>query len=337
MIKEIKLINFRNFKDITFNTNNNLVILLGMNAVGKTSVLEAIYYLSTTKSHRTNNYLNLINNEASYSNIMIKFDNNDYKIFISNKNNKLYYINNKEINRYNFLGQVKTILFSPYDLNLVNGSKEDRRKFLDLNISVFVNEYLKDLVNYKKILKRRNEILKNKDFNKTLLKVLTDTIYPYAVKICKLRQEFVNKINKYLNKICHNLDIDLISIELDNVNLDYNNTLNKDIYYKTTTIGPHRTSFSLKINNKDLKSYGSQGQIKLGIIVLKLAIYEVMKEKNNPILLLDDVFAELDYEKQIKLVKYLDNYQTFITTTTLSEIPKELLDKALIIELRKDD
>lgn len=336
MINSIRLVNFRSFKDKTFSLNNNLVIFIGNNAVGKTSVLEAIYYLCTTKSHRTNNYLNLISYDQNNAYVIINFNENIYKIVL-NKKNKLYFINNKEINRIKFIGQIKTIIFSPYDLNLVNGSLSDKRKFLDLNISLLNNDYLKKMLIYKKILRKRNEILKSKVIDNILLKVVTDSLIPYTKYINEVRNKFIIKLNNYLKEICEYLKIEEIKIISDIKNIDYDNFLNKDIYYKTTTWGPHRDGFNIFINDKELKTYGSQGQIKLAVIVIKLALYEIIREKNKPILLLDDIFAELDKEKQIKLVNYLNNYQTIITTTSLNEIPEDLLQKALIIKLRKDD
>lgn len=336
MIDKIRLINFRNFKDIRLNTGNNLVILLGRNAVGKTSVLEAIYYLCTTKSHRTSNYLNLINYDSNYAKIIMSYNKSIYEVVI-NKNKKTCLINNKEINRLAFIGQVKIILFTPYDLNLVNGPKEEKRKFLDLNISLFDNKYLGYLLNYKKLLKKRNEVLKAKKTDYALLKVLTSSIKPYTLYINEARTRFINNLNKYLGKICLDLQVDSISLAPSISSFSYEENLKKDLFYKTTTSGPHRDGFSINIGEKDLKTFGSQGQIKLGVIALKLSLYEIMKENSKPILLLDDIFAELDSEKQIKLVNYLNNYQTFITTTSLAEIPSELLKKALIIELGKDD
>ena len=175
-----------------------------------------------------------------------------------------------------------------------------------------MNQFIQDSVNIKSLNNKDNKV--NDDH-------YLDTI--------------INKSNSYLKEICEYLKIEEIKIISDIKNIEYDSYLNKDIYYRTTTWGPHRDGFNIYINNKELKTYGSQGQIKLAVIVIKLALYEIIKENNKPILLLDDIFAELDKDKQIKLVNYLNNYQTIITTTSLNEIPEDLLKKALIIKLRK--
>lgn len=337
MINNIRLINWRNFKDLKLDfKDNNLIIFLGANAVGKTSILEAIYYLSTTKSHRTTNISSLINYNSDEAIINLNYDNKQYKANLS-KDGKNFFINNIKVKSIDFACEIKTIFFSPYDLILVNGIKEDKRKFLDLNISFINKNYLNNLMLYKKVLKKRNELLKNKNLDLPLIKVLTNNLINYTKIINECRYNYINKINYYLNKITK--DLNILGIKLsneiikDNIVDMYNKSLKNDIYYKTTTVGPHRDGFNINIGDKDLKTYGSQGQIRLAIIAIKLAIYEIVKENYNPILLLDDVFAELDYQKQVNLVNYLNNYQTFITTTTLIEIPNELLKKALIIKL----
>lgn len=337
MINSIRLINWRNFKDVSFNFNqNNLIIFLGNNAVGKTSILEAIYYLSTTKSHRTSNYLSLINSNSTTAMIDLNYNNQLYRAILT-KDSKNFFINKEKIKPVDFVCQLKAILFSPYDINLVNGSKDDKRKFLDLNISLIDKQYLNSLMLYKKILKKRNEVLKQKTLDIALINVLTKSLIELTTTINIKRVNYLNKINSYLEQICPNLNVFRLSLSYDipitNISEAYANAFSKDKYYKTTTFGPHRDSFNILLDGKDLKLYGSQGQIRLAIIIIKLAIYELVKENGTPILLLDDVFAELDYQKQISLVNYLNNYQTFITTTSLTDIPNELLKKALIIKL----
>ncbi len=338
MIKNIKLINWRNFKNIELDLNNNLVIFLGNNAVGKTSILEAIYYISTLKSHRTNNYIDLINEDSSSSLIEVNYNNLIIKTNF-NKQEKNYFINGNKVKVIDFISRIKPILFSTYDNNLIIGEREDKRKFLDLNISLIDKIYLNNLVLYKKNLSKRNEELKKENIDLTLIKILTDNLIDLSEKINNKRIIFLNKINKYLVEIADKLNIFKISLDFNistNLAKLYKDNLNKDILLKTTTVGPHRDSFEILINDKKIKKFASQGQMRMAIIMLKLAIYEIVREENTPILLLDDVFAELDYDNQIKLVSYLDNYQTFITTTTLIEIPNELLKKALIIKLGKE-
>lgn len=173
MIKTIKLKNFRKFKELQLETANQIIIFSGPNASGKTSVLESIYLTSTSKSHRTLDLTSLILNEEDFSIIEIE-DLKKYKVILS-KEGKRNYINNVEYSKLSdFIGNLKVVMFSPHDLELIQGSKGVRRRFLDLEISLLDKTYLRAITAYKKILKERNEILKkyNQD-NELILKVLT--------------------------------------------------------------------------------------------------------------------------------------------------------------------
>ncbi len=337
MIENLCLNNFRNLKHKDLNLNNKLVIFKGQNASGKTSILEAIYLISTSKSHRTNNYKEMINNEASSASITLKA-NKTLKVILA-KDKKSYFINDRDRKNMEFLGNIKAVMFSSLDLKTIVGANAERRKFLDINLSLIDERYLKWLVTYKKLLRKRNELLKASKPDLKLLKVITSEFINYVKAINSYRNLFCQKVNKALTEISQGLEVEKIALDYsfleDNLDLKYEAMLDTDLKYKMTCFGPHKDNYRILIDGKDARIFASQGQQRTIMIALKLAIVEILKKKYNDeiVLLLDDVFAELDSRRQSNLVKYLHKNQTFITTTSLIEIPNYLLEKALIINI----
>ena len=340
MIKRIELNNFRLFDSKLIETNNSLVILSGKNATGKTSLLESIYLASTTKSHRTTEIDSLIKEGKEYASCTITTD-KKYKITITNKGKTLFVNNKQYIKSSDFIGNLKAVMFSPYDLELVNGSKGYRRRFLDLEISLSDKVYLSSITAYKKLLKERNELLKSSNkLDMIMLDILTKQLIEEIKIILTKRLEFISKINEELEIITKEINVEKIKLEYiktysDDIYASFKNKEKYDIVSKTTNIGSHRDDFVIKINDKDAYEYASEGQIRTITIAIKLAIKKIV-EKNgeNPILLLDDVFAALDQTRILSLVKYLKNSkQTFITTTSILDIPDELLSNALVIRM----
>lgn len=335
MIKKIELKNIRLFKDNSFDFNKNIVIFKGKNAIGKTTILESIYFSILLKSPRTNNDSELISFNEKFGVIKV-FSNKEYKVVINEA--KKAFINNLEIKVLKeYIGLNNVVMFSPNDLELINGSPSYRRKFLDINISQISRQYINTLNEYKHILKMRNDILKSENIDRILLDITTKKLIDLAKIIIKFRYEFIKEINDNLV----NLSKDKIVIEyspstsLKTIEDDFNKSLDNDIFNKLTNKGPHRDDIKFLINNKDA-IYASQGQIRTICLSIKLALISIIKKykKNNPIVLLDDVLSELDIERKNKLFEILDgNYQIFISTTELDNIKKELLDKAQIIEL----
>ena len=168
MITSIHLENFRIFSKLDIDCNHKLVIFSGKNAVGKTSILEAIYLIATSKSHRTNDISSIIKNDSNQAIIEIK-ENKRFKIILD-KENKYLFINKVQISKVSeFIGNLEVVLFSPSQLSLINGSPSERRKFLDLELSILNKEYLKVSSRYKKILSERNDLLKNNDIDGLIL------------------------------------------------------------------------------------------------------------------------------------------------------------------------
>ena len=341
MIKNIELENFRKFKSLNIDTESKIVILTGPNAIGKTSVLESVYLISTSKSHRTTELKDLIEENSEYSIIKVN-SNKRFKMVLSKEGRKSF-INEKEYSKLSdFIGNLNVMMFSPLDIELINGQKGTRRRFLDIEISLLDKTYLKEITAYRKLLKERNEILKLfKEENKLMLDVITGQLIEILNVVVNKRIRFINLINDYLKQISNKLECEKIELkylptyDLNNIRKSFDSKLSYDIVSKTTNIGLHRDDFEIKINGKEISSFGSEGQMRNTILAIKLAIMEIYKKDNKEIiLLLDDVFASIDQKRINKIMEYIKTEkQTFITTTSLFNIPDELLKEAKIIKL----
>ena len=340
MIKSIRLTNFRLFEKKEINVNNSFVIFSGKNATGKTSVLEAIYLASTTKSERTNDLSNVITFGKEYSKIEID-DDKKYKVTIS-KDGKGLFINNREIKKTGeYIGNLNVCMISPSDISLVNGSKLEKRRFLDLNISLLDKMYLNMSGRYKKLLNERNALLKEKTIDTVMLNVLTSDLSEALKVIYEARINFLNKLNNYLKSICSDMHIESIRLlyeptyNPDDILKSYEAKLSYDMFNKITSIGSHRDSFKILINENDASQFASEGQSRIIYIALKLALKKIITEsKGEPILLLDDIFQALDNTRIASLTKYVkESKQVFITTTSVLDIPDDILSDSVVIRI----
>jgi len=244
------------------------------------------------------------------------------------------------------------IIFCPDDLQLIKGSPSERRNFINLELSQLYSDYYVVLNDYNKILKIRNEYLKNNNYDESYFQIITNYLVDKAISLYKLRNSFILRLNENISEIYKNLtgleqfNIKYkTSIELDfenkeNMKYQFYEELNKikekELKYKNTLIGPHRDELEFYIKDKNIKLYGSQGQQRMAILAIKLAEIDIFKKYTNdyPILLLDDVFSELDKKKKNNLLKYInDDIQVLITTTDLSNINKKLLDRSKRIKI----
>lgn len=358
-IKKLKLHNFRNYKNLVFTLTKGINIIYGENAQGKTNLLESIYVLGLTKSHRSFIDNSLINNENDYLTIEGIINNNKIddklNIYIDNRNKILKYNNNNIKKVSDYLSIMNIIIFSPDDLEIIKGSPQIRRKYINLELSQLYSNYYVILNEYNKILKIRNEYLKkiNKriSIDKNYINILTGYLIDKSIMIYKMRNKFIKKINEHCNRIykdimnlegfnikyCKNIEFDLNNPNLKNYLLEeYNKKLDYDIKLCSTSIGPHKDDIEFYLNDKNLKFYGSQGQQRVGVLALKLAEIEIFKKykETTPILLLDDIFSELDDIKKNNLLKYISrDIQTIITTTDLNNLDKKLIKKSKLFNI----
>ena len=354
-LNKILLTNFRNYSNLELNFDKNINIFIGNNAQGKTNILESIYVLSLTKSHRCNKDLFLIKNDCLFTKVKGTVSNNDrnnnYEILI-NKEGKRVSINDNPLKKVSdYISNINTIMFCPDDLEIIKGTPSNRRSFLNIEIGQFYNSYIKILNEYNKLLKQRNEYLKTDNFNKVYFDILTDKLIEKNIEIYEYRIKFIEKINQNITKIYKSItkkeNIKVIyesCIEKDtkenmiyNLREKYDRVYDSELFQKMTLIGVHRDDFSIYIDNIKINNYGSQGQHRIAILCFKLAEIELYKEKNiKPIILLDDIFSELDTRKKSSIIKYINNdLQVFITTTDLNNLNKRLIKNADIFKVSK--
>lgn len=359
-IENIKIQNFRNYKMLNLNFHKGINIICGKNGQGKTNLLESIYFLSLTKSHKSFIDSNLIKQNEKFCIVKGKVKKIDVskklEIFLTDETKKIKIDNIEQNKLSNYTSIIDTIIFYPEDLEIIKGSPILRRKYINTELSQLYNGYLDTLNDYNKLLKMRNEFLKkisnNNYHNDLYLENLNDYYIKKSILIFKMRRKFIEKINEKISDIFYNIS------NIKNLKLKYKSNIGFDehddnILYnkikekmnsvfevekkiKTTLIGPNRDDLEFYIDDKNLKLYGSQGQQRMAVLALKLSEIELFKNVKGeyPILLLDDVFSELDRKKKNNLLKYInENIQTFITTTDLSLISKKLIDKSKIIEI----
>ena len=356
-ITKIELQNFRNYRKKIFDNFSNLNIIIGKNGIGKTSIVEAIYLGSLAKSFKTNNDETMINNNTDYFRIKIYYYEYGIKknleLFLD-KNGKKTKINSKLQRRLSdFISQYRIIMLSPDELKLVKSSPSTRRNYLNIQISQLDKEYLYYLNNYNNLIKNKNDYLKklmlNSNLDQRYLDILDDKIAEEGIKIYNHRKHYIELINKYINDIFKNFEINNnIYIEYisdykindkEKIVKELKKIRNKEINLGMTTFGIHRDDYEFIHNNNNSKDYSSQGLQKLIVLAMKLSEVKIFVNEYNitPILLLDDLFSELDEKNRNKIFKSLDkDIQIFITTTDLKNINKRLLEKAKIYNLGED-
>lgn len=282
---------------------NKNTFIEGLNGSGKTSIVEAINYVSLLKSFKTSNDDHLIKNDKPYFKIVLKTNNNLFEV-VYNRKSKVLHINKKNITKMSeFITRFKTVVFSPEDLSLVYGSPGERRTFLDVVMVQANKDYLEDLSMYKRVLRERNALLKqlNENSDLTFLKIINKRLEVEADQIIKKRSEFISKLNKAFKKRFKSLnkkdDVEVVyepNTPLNALEITLNGRFRRDLLEKTTTSGPHRDELVINFNNNLAKEYGSQGQVRLIVIALKLALVDLYKEHKEVVILLDDVLSELD-------------------------------------------
>ena len=352
-IDSLSLMNFRNYETLNISFGN-LNIIYGLNGSGKTNIVEAIYMLALTKSFRINNDKIMIKKGKIKAkikgNILKKNDENEFGVEISN-DGKIVTINGEKQDKVSdYVSRINVILFNPSDTRLIDDAPSERRKMLNIEISQIYKEYLVVLTNYQRILKQRNFYIRgmyiNGSYTSEYLDILTKKLVEYGKVICKYRQDFIDNINKYIKsnyeKIFGSgtLKIRYVSTfknkSEDDLIKRFKDNYQKELSVGKTLEGIHHDDIMFILDNNNLKEWGSEGQRKNAIISFKLAEINVINEIKGyyPILILDDLFSELDKEKITNLLGMLDrNVQTFITTTDLKNISKKVIKDAKKIKV----
>lgn len=356
-LSKIEVDHFRNYKKEKIKLCDKINIFIGDNAQGKTNILESIYILALTKSHRLGLENNIIQSGFKSCKISGLLRDNEALKELEIKlveDKKKVFINQKEIKKVaSYISNMNVIMFCPTDLDIIKGSPQIRRNLLNIQISQLYPLYVNYLNEYNKILKTRNEYLKQMGINgftdNRYLDIINEKLVDRGVQIYLYRKKYLDYINNKIGNIYENImnikglsivyenNLDLENFELEEIKSRFlhklKSNIKREISQGMTLYGPHRDDFSFYINNENMKFYASQGQQRLAIISFKLAEVSFFKEEKgtSPILLLDDIFSELDIKKRNKLIEFIPNdIQTIITTTDLKNIQKRIINQSKI-------
>lgn len=350
--KHLALNNYRNCKNIELDFNNNKTLIIGKNAQGKTNILESIYFLSTLKSPRTSNIKEFVNFDENNFSAEITIEKSNTEIELGIEYNlekpKVLKVNGLKTTSKNYKGVLTTVLFSTQDLMLLRGSPQDRRSWLDSAISQIYPAHDERISKYNKIRVQKNNLLKEPDINIALLDVFNEQLTTVGANIIYVRQKFLSELKKYAKTgyldISKNEEFDLkYSFEEKDLNEiakalkeELEERKFEEIARHQSCVGPHRDDIYFYLDNKDATKFASQGQQRTIVLAIKLAEIELIKNKNgeSPILLLDDVLAELDDLRQNYLLSSIsDDTQTIITSVDTLLFDNEFLRNVTIFKI----
>ncbi|NLM12052.1 MAG: DNA replication/repair protein RecF [Clostridiaceae bacterium] len=356
-IKKIHLINFRNYINEEINFSDNVSLIYGENAQGKTNIVEALYLFSTGKSHRTNNTNELVRHGESYFSIMLEFEDNNYlqsmEIKYEKGNRKRLFINEVKKDRLSdILGVIPSVLFSPESLSCIKGSPGERRKIIDIVLCQVSKKYLYNLQKYNRIVKNKNVLLKKIKNNKqysSQLDVWNESQAKTGTVIIEERRSLILSLEKRMKRLMHGISdgkedvkVRYRSLYEENKSI-YENFLNlvsenknREIEQEISLFGPHRDEIEILLNNQSSRLYCSQGQQRSLALSLSIAIMEEIEERTGkiPILLLDDVMSELDEKRRNYLYELIGNNQAVITSTDKMHFKTANDDKVSYIEIK---
>jgi DNA replication and repair protein RecF len=333
-IQKLQLLNFKNYEEIVLDFTGKVNVLIGRNGSGKTNLLDAIYYLSFTKSAFASSDLHCIRKGENFFMVKASFQKNEAMFEISSAvqsgQKKMF---REGVNEYqklsDHIGKFPVIMIAPDDVDIIKEGSEARRRFFDSAISQLNKQYLNDLIVYSNALKQRNSLLKMfaesgrpdwlaiESYDRLLIKH-GSAIFLQRTRFC---DEFLPVFRKYFNYLVSDVEVSSLAYESELKDHDFEESLvksrSRDLVMQRTNFGIHRDDYIFSLGDGDLKRLGSQGQQKSFIIALKLAQFEMLEQYNHfkPILLLDDIFDKLDDQRIIKLLDLIrtDLGQLFIT------------------------
>lgn len=361
-IENITIEQYRNYDSLSLEFDNQINVMIGENAQGKTNLMEAIYVLAFTKSHRTSKDKELIKWDSEYGKIKGSiFKRNrtfPLEVIFSGKGKKAKFNHIEQKRLSDYIGSLNVVMFAPEDLNLVKGSPQERRKFIDMELGQVQPVYIYHLGQYQKILKQRNALLKDlqrqSKQDRTMLHILTEQLIEHGSIVLTRRLQFLQKLREWAVPIHHG-----ISRGLEELTINYEPTIDvsedtdletiieiykahftsiedREVERGTTLAGPHRDDLMFEVNGRNVQTYGSQGQQRTTALSLKLAEIELIEQEvgEYPVLLLDDVLSELDDHRQSHLLNTIQGkVQTFVTTTSVDGIHHDTLKQAKMFNI----
>ncbi len=342
-ITGIRLVNYRNYSALALRPDPGLCVLTGENAAGKTNVLESVFLCALGRSHRTVRDGELVKSGEAGGYVGMTLDTlggpRQLEIKLSATERKKLVVDGKALSRSGeLLGILNVVMFAPEDLTIVKGGPGERRRFIDMVISQLQPSYYYALQQYNAALKQRNALLKEPGGQ------YPGALSPWDTQLARLgaaimlsRAEHVERVERIASTMHETLSdgkerltvayqpsltqYDPVHL-IDQLEEALNDSVERDLRYGSTTVGPHRDDILLGLDDTDVRVYGSQGQQRTVVLSLKLAQLEILREERGeaPVLLLDDVFSELDKRRQQMLVIAVQGCQTFLTCTHLEEL-----------------
>lgn len=355
-IKELKLKNFRNYRDLTIDFDERVNLVTGQNAQGKTNLIESLYISSMGRSFRTNHDSEMIKfgEDGAYIKVIAEKEYTDTKVEIVLKSDSRKAVRkdgNSVKRTADLLDNIIIVIFSPEDLRIVKDEPEKRRRFIDRELSQIKPAYFDAYMKYRRALMERNSYLKKDKIETSMLDIWDEGLIKYGALIMSYRKEFVKELSGIAGNIHQNItngkekmslqydpDIDItgdLKTQEEFIERQLVASRDNDIRRKTTTRGPHKDDISFIIDDINVRNFGSQGQQRTSALSLKLAELEIIRKETgeNAVLLLDDVMSELDEERREYLIRALSENQIFITTTDIDDSLMRAYPDAKIIHV----
>ncbi len=324
VLKSLKLTHFKNHVNTTFEFNDGINCIVGKNGTGKTNLLDSIYYLSFTKSAVGSSDRIVINHEKDSFTVFGSYDQLTIALQFEKGKSKILKVDGQEPDKFrDVIGKVPLVIVLPDDTSMIKEGSEERRKFFDGALSQFDNDYLEMLLNYNRLLKQRNALLKDPSGRQLDLKLMDtydDQLIPLSKAISLKRAEILNVFLPFLEKNYKDLHdenecpgLQFKTHVNDGFEEEFKANFPKDQLMQRTLLGCHKDDFQFTLDDQPIKKFGSQGQQKTFIISLKLAQYDFLSKETGkkPLLLLDDIFDKLDDSRIKLLVGLLQNKNRF--------------------------
>lgn len=348
-ISRLTLHDFRNYADATIDFSDSISVLVGDNAQGKTNLLEAVVFLSTGRSHRVSDEAHCIRQGQGSAIVVAQTENAsslELKVVLHDQGKSLFIQNQLVRKSSDFIGKLNAVLFSPGDLELFEASPRSRRRFLDTEIGKINPVYVDALSKANRFLKDRNALLKAPVVDEVMVDVLTERLVDVSTDVIRLRSAFTERLDAHLTRYYQALALSDSVIGITYIGATtfdpqtaqrlhhlYAKNRDRDRFMKSTSVGIHRDDLHFTLDGHPVDEWASQGQRRLIVIALKCALVAVIEEitGEKPILLLDDVFSELDATRRQALFTTLHrNTQTLISTTDLHHVSDWLHDSVSV-------
>lgn len=338
MIHSLKLNNFRNFKNKSLEFSENITVIIGPNGVGKTNILESLFLISTGKSFKARTEVEMLRYDQDLARIIGEIPNTKLEAIVTKGDNgwpkKRLQVNGIPKRIIDFAGQFKSVLFGPWDMDLVTESPSIRRKFLDSVLSQVDREYRRSILSYEKGLRQRNRLLlriREEGIPRSQLLFWNQLLIKNGDYISRMREEFIEFVNIQPGINKQKLELAYDKSAISEARLEQYKS--EEIASATTLVGPHRDDFIFIADTRELAKYGSRGQQRMSVLWLKLAELNYIEGQTGerPTLLLDDIFSELDHAHRNIVMDVTTKQQTIITT-----VDEHFLEKGVkfsIIEL----